>query len=140
MIQFIKEIYFTGFAIIFNSSHASGRTSGAITAITVIEWLILAGIASWIDISIGTRFFLSSTNSLFLSKLMIAVLFSALFFANYRVLVVCGHGIKFAHEFRSLKKGRKVLLITGFCSLTLFTLIFFVGARMAYRHVFHIES
>lgn len=140
MIRFIKETYLTGFAVIFNSSRASGRTSGAVTAITLIEWLILAGIASWVDISIGTRFLLGSTNSLFLSQLMIIVLFFVLFFANYRVLVIRRHGIEFAHEFRSLKRERRILLISAFCALALLTIIFFISSRLVYRHFFHIES
>ena len=142
MIDFIKQLYFTGFAIIFNNSRASKRkrTSGAVAAMALIESLFLIGVASWIDISIGERFWLSPPNSLFHSKLMIAALFFLLYFANYRVIVSCGHGIKFAHEFPSLEKGRRVLLITCCCVLAVFTLIWFIWWRLVYRHFFHIVS
>lgn len=140
LMRLIKELYLTGFAIIFNSSRASGRTSGAVTVIAVIEWLILTGAASWVDISLGTRFLLSDANSRFSSKLIMVALFFALYFANYRVLVTHGHGVRFAHEFGSLKKARKILLVIGFSGIVLFTIFFFVGSRLEYRHFFNIDS
>ncbi|MGA7593752.1 MAG: hypothetical protein WCA64_01035, partial [Gallionella sp.] len=85
MFRFLKELYLTGFVLIFRSSRASGKTAGAVTIVALVEWLILAGISSWIDIFIGTRFLLSNANSLAIYKLVLLLFFFALYLANYHV-------------------------------------------------------
>jgi len=106
----------------------------------LIEWLILAGIASWIDIFIGIRFLLSDSNSVISSKLIVVVLFLALGSVNNRILVTRGHGIKFEREFNNLKKFRKNLLIASCVMLSLTAIAFFICSRLAYRHFFQINS
>jgi hypothetical protein len=138
MIRFFKELYLTGFALIFKSSHASGRTAGAVTIVALIEWLILGGISSWIDIFMGTRFLLSNTNSLASSKLAILFLFFALYLANYHILVTRDHGIRFARGFDNLAKSRRILLVISFWGLILATITFFICSRLAYQHFFHL--
>jgi hypothetical protein len=143
MIRFIKQLYFTGFVLLFKlrpSQRVVTRAVRAVTGLALIEGLIFACIASWIDISIGRRYFLGDVNSLVSSKLIIAASFFALYFANYGVLVVRGHGIKFVNEFEDLKKGRRKFLIVSFWVVALFAILFSVGSRLAYRHFFHIES
>jgi len=142
MIQFFKEIYLTAFSILFKipGGNTKGKIAGAVTLITLIEWLILAGIASWIDIFTGTRFLLSDANSLISSKLIVVVLLLALGSVNNRVLVTRGHGIKFEREFNNLKKSRKNLLIASCVTLSLTAIAFFIRSRLAYRHFFQINS
>ncbi|MGO8835893.1 MAG: hypothetical protein ACLQQ0_00565 [Limisphaerales bacterium] len=140
MIRFFKDIYLTGFALLFKipGGDTRGKTLGSVSAVTLIEGLILAGIASWIDIFTGTRYLLSSANSLASSKLVILIFVFALFSANYRVLVTRGHGIKFEREFIHIKKSRKILLVAGCAVLVVATIAFFIYSRLAYRHFFHI--
>ncbi len=142
MIQFIKDLYLTGFVLLYRlrpSQKSITRAVRAVSVLTLIEWLILAGIASLIDISIGSRFLLSSVNSRLSSKLIIIALLFALYFVNYRVLAVRGHGVNFVHKFDNMKKTRRILLISGFCALALFTIVFFVCTRLAYQNFFHIH-
>jgi hypothetical protein len=123
-------------------SRASARTKAgsAVAAIALIEWLILAGISSWIDMFIGERFLLNSTNSSVASKLVIVILFFALCSVNHLVLVTRGNGIKFADEFNNLKKSRRILLVTSCLVLLLSVIAFFLYSRFAYRGFFHINS
>ena len=143
MIQFFKELYLAGFAVLFrvprwgNTRTKIGR---AVTGVALIEWLILAGISSWIDIFIGTRFLLGDSNSLTLSKLIFLILFFALYFANYRILVTHGHGVEFEHEFKNLEKSKKILLMMSCVLLLVAGIAFFLYSRLAYRHFFHINS
>jgi len=140
VIQFFKELYLTCFTILFKIPGGTPRSKAvsAVTAIAVIEGLFLAGITSWIDIFMGTRFLLSDSNSLPSSKLVILLFFLALCFANNRFLVTRGHGIKFEREFNNLKKTRKILLVTSCCGLVLATIAFFLYSRFAYRRFFHL--
>ena len=138
MVQFFKQLYLTGFVLVFKSSRASGRTAGAVTLVALIEWLIIAGISSWIDIFIGTRFLLGNVNSLAFSKIAILFLFFALYLANCHILVTRGHGIKFEHEFNNLKKSRKISLVASSCGLIVAAVAFFLYSRFAYRHFFNL--
>jgi len=140
MIRFFKELYLTGFIILYKipGKTLSSRSGTSVTAIAVVEWLFLAGVSSWIDICTGKRFLLSDANSLAFSKLVIVVVFIALGFVNYRILVTRGHGIKFERKFDNLQKSKKIILVTSCCGLVLATIAFFICSRLAYQHFFHI--
>jgi hypothetical protein len=140
MIRFLKELYFTSFTILYKipGGTPSSKSGTSVTAVAVIEGLLLAGIFSWIDIFIGKRFLLSDYNSHISFKLVTLILFFALYFANYRVLVTRGYGIKFEREFIHLKKSRKVLLLSSCVVLLLATIAFFIYSRLAYQSFFHL--
>jgi Ni/Fe-hydrogenase subunit HybB-like protein len=138
MIRYFKELYLSGFTIIFKFGRTKAKTTGAVTAVTLIECLILAGIASWIDIFIGKRFLLSDYNSLVFSKLVIVVLFFALCSVNHLVLVTRGHGIKFERGFDNLEKSRRILLEVSCAVLLVAAIAFFIYSRLAYQRFFHL--
>jgi hypothetical protein len=140
MIQFFKELYLTVFTILYKipGGTPSSKSVTSVTAVAVIEGLILAGISSWIDIFAGKRFLLSDYNSLASSKLVILIFVFALYFANYRVLVTRGHGIKFECEFTKLEKSRKVLLEVSCAVLLVAATAFFIYSRLAYQRFFHL--
>jgi len=104
-----------------------------VLVVWLIGFLILGGIESYIEIHVGTRF--SSFDGTLWEKA--AVL--ALYFANYYVLIIRGHGINFEREeFKNLKKTRKVLLILSFAVLLLATIVFTNCSRTAYKRYFHL--
>jgi hypothetical protein len=130
MIRFFKEVYLTGFAIIFNSSRArkvTYRAGGAIGALTLIEWLVFIGISGYIEM------FLNKKLLFYFSKPVVVIAFFALFFANQYVLFIRGHGIKFAQEFASLKKSRRILLMVSCALLLLASMAFFICSAIAHR-------
>jgi hypothetical protein len=129
MIQFFKELYLTAFTLLYRipGGNTYGKTTGSVTIITLMEWGIIVGIASWIDIIVGIKTLLS------FSTLSLAICFFALYFVNYRVLVTRGHGIKFEHEFGNLGKSRRILLVAT-CAVLLFAIISFaVYSTLAHR-------
>jgi hypothetical protein len=129
MFRFFKELYLTGFIIIFKVSRAKNiayKAGGAIGFITVIEWLILLGISSYMEMFVGKMFLFS--------KPVILIAFLALFFLNQYILFIRGYGIKFEREFDKLEKSRKILLIVSCAILALSAIVFFVWSSIAYRH------
>jgi len=144
MIQFLKELYLTVFALGYKSGIAGGwqrmnRRFGIIMDIGkgvllvwLIEFFILKGIESYIEIRVGTKF---SFDSSLWAKIAISF---AIYYANYYVLVTRGHGIKFESEFNNLKKTRKVLLVVSFVVLLLATIALTVCSVSDYQHSFHI--
>jgi hypothetical protein len=134
--QFLKELYLAEFTSFYKASSGSwtpgiNAAKGA-TGVALFEWIILAGIASWLDILAGTRFLLQ------FSKLAIVIAFFALYFVNYYVLVTRGHGIKFEREFNNLKKSKRTLLRISCYLMELATVAFFICSVYAYHHFFHI--
>jgi len=69
---------------------------------------------------------------------VVIILFFALAFANFNILVMRGHGIKFEREFDKLGKTRKILLVTSCAVLLLATIVFFIHTISAYKHHFHL--
>lgn len=140
MIRFFKELYLMVFTILYKipGGTPSSKSVTSVTAVTLIEWLLLAGISSWIDIFIGKRFLLSDYNSLIFSKLAALMLFLALGSVNQVVLVARGHGIRFEREFTHLEKSRKVLLVVSCAVLVVATIAFFIYSRLAYQRFFHL--
>jgi hypothetical protein len=104
--------------------------------VTIIEFFILEGIKSYVEIHLGKR--LSFLDS---KQWVIAIVIAySLYLPNYYILVTLGHGIKFEREFNSLKKNRKMLLVVSFVLLLLATMAFCIYSDSAYRHFFHIYS
>jgi hypothetical protein len=105
MIQFAKELYLTGFAIIFRHSRVKDiayKAGGAVVAITVVEWFILLGISGYVEMLVGKR-------DLFLfSKSVVLIAYFALFLVNGYFLYFRGHGIRFSREFDTLPKTRRI--------------------------------
>jgi hypothetical protein len=69
-----------------------------------------------------------------LPKPAVAAAFVALALVNIYILFVRGHGLKFAEEFESLAKSRRVLLATTFVIVSVATIVFGVWSAVAYRH------
>jgi hypothetical protein len=140
MIRFFKELYLTGFTLLYKIPGGTphSKTGTSVPVIALFEVAFLAGVLSWIDISNGKRFLLSSSNSLASHKIVFLFFFIVLSLVNYHILVTRGHGIKYEREFNNLKKSRKILLVTSCCGLALATIAFFIYSRFAYRRFFHI--
>lgn len=144
MIRFFKEVYLTVFALGYKAGIAGGwqrmnRKFGIIMdvgkgvlLVWLIEFFILKGIESYIEIHVGKRF---SFDSSLWAKIAISF---AVYYVNYYVLVTLGHGIKFEREFNNLKKSRKILLLVSFVVLLLATIALTVCSVSDYQHFFHI--
>lgn len=136
MFRFFKEVYLTGFTLGFRSGGSSwtyriNASKGAV-GVALVEWVILIGVEAWIEILIGVR----SHLDYFRWAVMIALF--TLWFANYYVLVIRGHGTKFEREFSDLDKSRKTLLIIGFVAVLVAAIAFFYLSVSTYHHFFHI--
>ena len=146
MIRFLKDLYLTSFTLGYKSGIAGGwqrvnRRFGVkmdqgkgVLLVSLIELFLLKGIESCIEIRSGSR--LSFDSSLG----PIVVISFAIYCANYYVLIVRGHGVRFKHDFKSLERSRKVILVVGFAVLLLATIAFCIYSDSAYRRFFHIES
>jgi hypothetical protein len=137
MVRFFKELYLTGFTILFRMSRARDITykvGGAIGVITVIEWFILIGISGCVGMFLGKK---TLPN---LAKPTILISFFALFLANQYILFMRGHGMKFEREFDKLEKSRKILLKVSCAVLSLSAIVFFIWSGIAYRHFIGIKN
>jgi hypothetical protein len=131
MIQFLKEIYLTGFALIFKLSRAKDiayRSGGAIAILTLIEWFNLLSISLCIEMFAGKKYLF------FYPKPFVLIAFFALFFINQYILFIRGHGIKFERVFDKLEKSKKILLILSFAVILLATIVFSIYSISAHRH------
>jgi|GEM_PF-2969037 len=140
MFRFLKEIYLTGFTIVFKLSRAKKityRAGGAVTIITLIESFNLLNISSWIDIFAGKQLVPR------FSEPEAILAFLVLGYLNLYFLITCGftfaHGIKFEREFDHLAKFRKILLVTSCVVLLLATIAFSIYSTSAYHRFFHIK-
>jgi len=128
MIQFLKEIYFTGFAIIFNASRVkkiSYKAGGATNFVAVIEWFFLIGIFGFIEMFLNIN--------IPLSKLTVGIVYFALFLINDYFLNVRGYGIKFAHDFKGFERSKKIRLVVNFSILTVAVVGFFIYSAVIHR-------
>lgn len=146
MIRFFKDVYLTIYTLGYKCNVAGGwgrinhrfglimDQGKGVFLVTIIEFFILVGIKSSVEVHFGTRFsFLDSAQ--WVSAVVVAY---ALYLPNYFVLIKRGHGIKFEREFNSLEKSRKILLVISFTMLLLGGIAFTVFSDSAYRHFFHI--
>jgi hypothetical protein len=138
MLRLLKEIYLTAFTIFFRVGGADWTPSingwRSVVCITLIEWFVLLGIGSWVDMFIGTQFLLN------LSKWGIRIAFLVLCFVNYYVLVACSQGVEFEREFSHLKKSRKVLLVTSSVAIMLAAIVFFIYSAIVHRHFLGVDK
>jgi hypothetical protein len=130
MIRFLKEVYLTAFTLLYRlrpSQKDSTRVGRALAGITLIEWFVLVGISSCIEMFAGAK------NLFYFSKVVIVIAIFALYFVNQYVLATRGHGIRFEREFDKLKKTKRTLLM-GSCAVLLVTaMAFFIYAGLAHR-------
>lgn len=128
MIQFIKEVYLTAFAIIFRRARVKDiayKAGSAVGAITVIEWLILVGISGYVEMFYGKKYLLS--------KPAVVIAFLALFLVNGYVLFFRGHGVKFARDFDGLEKTRRITLVVSCAVVTVAAIVFFICSAIAHQ-------
>jgi hypothetical protein len=109
MIQFLKELYLTGYVFFYRASsrswsHAYNVGKG-IAGVSLFVSLILLGINGWIEILVGKQFFIPHV-----SRLDGWVEAFVTFLANYYILVVRSHGIRFEKDFNNLKKSKQTFL------------------------------
>ena len=131
MIRLIKEIYLTGFSIIFRASRArkiTHKAGSAIALLTLIDWMVLLGIAYCIEMC-----FLKQPLFSHFSKAEIIIAFLALALANQYILWSRGHGIKFEREFNSLKRSKRILLLVSFGVLTVAAVAFCIWSTIVHR-------
>jgi hypothetical protein len=129
MIRFVKEVYFTGFAIFFKipwPKDIDFKAGRAIAGITVIEWFILLGVEWHIEMFLNTKFAFSG--------IVVIIAFFALFFANQYFLTIRRDGIKFAGEFDSLKKTKRIFLVGSFAVFSVAAIVFGICSAIAHRH------
>ncbi len=134
MIRFLKEIYLTGFTILFRLSRAKKityRAGGAITIITLIESFNLLSISSCIEMFVGKQFLPR------FSEPEVLLAFFVLGYLNLYFLITCGftfgHGIAFEREFDKLGKSRRILLMVSCAVLLLATIVFSICSISAHR-------
>ena len=131
MSRFFKEIYLTGFTLLFRISRAKDiayKVGGACSIITLVEWFNLVNILSWIDIlagkEISPRF--SEPEALLAGFVLFCINVYALFSLRY--------GINFERKFDQLEKTRRSLLVAICVVLLLATIVFSVYSTSAHRH------
>jgi hypothetical protein len=131
MIRFFRELYLTAFIIIIKipsrKGNNFGKIGGAIGAITVVEWLNIVNISSWLDIFAGKQVLPR------FSELELLIAGFTLFLSNQYILFTAGHGTKFEREFDDLNKNRRTILVVSCVALLLATIIFSVYSTSAYH-------
>jgi hypothetical protein len=136
MFRFFKELYLAGFTLGFRVSGSSWspamNASKGVGGVSVIEIVILMGIAAWIEIHLGSKVFFTA------GKWAVRIACLAIYLINYYVLVTRGHGITFGSEFNHLKKSRKNLLLASCGIMVLATIAFMIFSVSAYHRFFHI--
>src|SRR5580704_5254956 len=98
MIKFLKEVYLTGFAVIFKISRnkdVAFRIGIAICPLAFVESLFLIGIFGYIQMFLKKQ--------ILFSKPTIAIAFFMLFFVNMYFIWLRGYVTNFAHCFDGLK-------------------------------------
>jgi hypothetical protein len=137
MIRFLKELYFAEFTSYFRVNKkwfSRGWNLGqGCAGVTIFMCLILVGISGWIDILVGKRFLISDAYQLQGWSVSFAV-----YWFNYYVLVIRGHGIRFEQEFNHLKKSKQTFLRVSCWVMEIFTAAFFICSVKAYWNFFHI--
>lgn len=135
MIRFVKQLYLTGFAVIFRLSRSKdvdNRAGGAIGLITLIEWFILIGILFYVQILVGSKFVFA--------KPVVIISFIALLFVNLYFLAVRRHGIKFEREFDSLEKPRRIALVVSCAVVAVASIVFVIHSGIAFSHFLRIHN
>src|ERR1035438_6222284 len=122
MLHLFKELYLTAFTIFFRVGGAEWtptiNAGKAVTAIALIEALLLLGSASWIEMLVGTAYRIPRWGAL--------IAYFVICIANHYLLVTLGHGTAFERHFTSLNFARKILLIAASVAIMLVGVAFFV--------------
>jgi hypothetical protein len=132
-IRFVKDIYLTGFAIIFRASKADkvGVKAGVAAGIlTLIQWFFLVGLICFIATVQNEKV----TPIIFSTPVVLPASF-VLFFVNVHFSYIRGYGIKFAEEFDRIKRTRKTLLVTSFAVFSIAAVAFGLCSRIAYNRL-----
>ena len=139
MITFVKELYLTGYVFFYRASSSSWpnafNVGKGIAGVSLFVSLILMGINVWIEILFRSQIFIPHV-----SRFVGWIVAFAMFLANYYILVICGHGVRFEKGFNNLKKSRQKTLQVSCCVAQVVAVIFFVFSGYTYRHFFHIIS
>lgn len=134
MMQFIKEVYLTGFAIIFNRARVREvgyKAGGAICVVATVESLILMGVLFCLEMFFKKK--------LIFSKPIVIGALVAIFLVNEYILFIRGRGIKFAREFESFARTKRVVLEVRCAMTAVAAIVFFIFATLAYRRFFGIK-
>ena len=137
MFQFFKETYFTAFTIFFRAgvSWTPGYNAGkGIAGVTLIQFALLLGIASWIDVLVGIRFLLN------VPKWAAAIAFITLCFVNRHMLIVRGCGVQFEGEFTHFPKAKKNLLLARAVAMMVIAVAFFICSASVHRHFIGVDE
>jgi hypothetical protein len=135
MLRLLRQLYLAGFVVSFRLSRSKNvnyRAGGAIGLITLVEWFILIGILSCVQISVGSKFVFA--------KPIVIIAFIALFFVNQYFLTVRRHGIKFEREFDSLEKPRRIALVVGCAVVAVAAIVFVIYSGIAFRHFIGVRN
>jgi len=135
MVRFLKDIYLTGFAIIFRLSRAkkdSYRSGGAIGLITLVEWFVFIGIWGYIEMFLHRQ--------ILFSKRAVYGAFVALFFANMYFLMLRGFAVRFARDFDKLEKSRRIRLVVSCAVVVVVSVGFSIYSTITYRHFFGLHN
>jgi TctA family transporter len=124
MVQFLKDIYLTTFAIFYRIGGWGPRTNAAISAV------VIALIESFVLITVLPD----------ISKMLFLVIYSGLYAVNLYLLVLRGHGIKFQKEFSHFRTSKKVLLTVASLVTILAAIAYFIFAARAHRRMLGIHD
>jgi hypothetical protein len=103
-----------------------------VAVVSVVEGFIFMSIVAWIEIYSGGKVLLNT------GKWTIGIIFLALYYLNYYLLVTCRYGVNFERGFNSLEKRRKSILLTSLVALILAVIAFSAYSVSAYQRFFHI--
>lgn len=132
--RYIKEIYLTGFAVLFRlrpNQRASTRAGRAISALTIILWIAFWALLCLIEMLSGKRFLTQ------VGKLEIVGAWFAFYLINLQILYVRGYGVRFEREFDKMDNPAKRLLIWRFIVFVLALVTFSILLFIAHDHYIH---
>lgn len=144
MVQFLKDLYLTTFTLGYKSGIAGGwqrvnhrfgikmDQGKGVLLVTLVELFLLKGIESCIEIHTGTKFTFDSPVG------VVIIISFAIYYANYYPLIIRGYGTRFEHDFNSLKRPRKIILVISFAVLLTASIAFCIYSDSAYRRFFRL--
>jgi hypothetical protein len=130
IIQFFKEVYFTGF-VIFSKWQAGGKssTSTGIAILALIQWIFLLAAIGDVEMVLGQKLLPPH-----LPRLILLLSFFVLYVINARILDVQGYGSDFEEEFHDMDKSRKTLLIVRLVVFLILVVVFCIVSFVAHNH------
>jgi hypothetical protein len=131
MMGIFKELYLTGFTLVFRffrKGSTPSRSGQAAGILMLIEWVVLVAIWDCIEMLLGKRDLIG------LSKPAIVIITFALYLMNLYVLYFRGYGINYERGFNSLKKSKRFVLVAGCAALLVASIAFYIFSLIAHRH------